>query len=256
MLSFEGKIYTKDELITTLKSLGIKNGDTLLIHAELFRLGKITNKSRFLGDLVDCFLSVVGKNGTIVMPTFTYSFCRNEVYDKLNSKSTVGVLSEYFRHLGGVVRTDDPIFSFAIYGKDKDEYLKPTTSCFGEGCVYEILHKKGAKFLCFGDASKGWTFYLYAEQKIGVSYRYFKEFSGDFIDENGVKSHKSIKYFVRKLEAKSILDKQKQIKMLKDSGNFNYAKFGGGDMVLIDLARYYDTFKSVIKADENTLLKE
>lgn len=31
------------------------------------------------------------------MPTFTYSFCKNEIYDKLNSKSTVGVLTEYFR---------------------------------------------------------------------------------------------------------------------------------------------------------------
>ncbi|WP_089503411.1 AAC(3) family N-acetyltransferase [Campylobacter pinnipediorum] len=49
-----------------------------------------------------------------MMPTFTYSFCDRDIYDKEKSKSKVGILGEFFRKLKGVYRTDDPIFSFAV----------------------------------------------------------------------------------------------------------------------------------------------
>nr|WP_325100685.1 hypothetical protein [Campylobacter sp. 2018MI35] len=35
------------------------------------------------------------------MPTFTYSFCKNQIYDKFHSKCKVGILNEFFRLWGG-----------------------------------------------------------------------------------------------------------------------------------------------------------
>lgn len=46
-------------------------------------------------------LDIIGKNGTLIMPVFSYSFCKNEIYDKLYSKGKVGVLNEFFRLSGG-----------------------------------------------------------------------------------------------------------------------------------------------------------
>ncbi|HEB9887588.1 TPA: AAC(3) family N-acetyltransferase, partial [Campylobacter jejuni] len=37
-------------------------------------------------------------------------FCKNEVYDKINSKTKMGALNEYFRKQTGVKRTNDPIY--------------------------------------------------------------------------------------------------------------------------------------------------
>ncbi|MCW1523361.1 AAC(3) family N-acetyltransferase, partial [Campylobacter jejuni] len=74
---------------------------------------------------------VLGKEGTLLMPTFTYSFCKNETYDKVHSKGKVGVLNEFLELAGGVRRTSDPIFSFAVKGAKADIFLKENSSCFG-----------------------------------------------------------------------------------------------------------------------------
>ena len=46
--------------------------------------------------------SFVGPTGTIIVPTFTYSYRRNEVFDVSRSVSINGVFSEYIRKLDGV----------------------------------------------------------------------------------------------------------------------------------------------------------
>ena len=257
MIEFNDKTYTKEDLKNILINLGLKKGDKLVVSSELFKLGKIIgDKNTFLDEIISTFYEILGSDGDLIMPTFTYSFCKNLVYDNLNSKSTVGALGEYFRHKSGVIRTDDPIFSFAIRSNNPEIYLKDCDSCFGKGSVYDVLREKDGKFLAFGDASKGWTFYLYAEEMAGVSYRFFKDFSGKIIDRKGVEREKTIKYYVRHLDRNSILDKQKQIDMLKKNKNYNYAKFAGGDMALIDLRQYFEIFVKTVKMDENILLKE
>lgn len=95
--SHESLIYPKD-LNYTLEKLGLKQGDTLCIHSELFRLGEVlVSKQEFLQSIIDSFFQVIGNKGTLIMPTFSYSFNRYKNYDKIHTKSTMGILSEYFR---------------------------------------------------------------------------------------------------------------------------------------------------------------
>lgn len=107
-------------------------------------------KNEFLQTILNCFFEVIGKEGTLIMPTFTYSFYKNEVYDKINSKTKMGALNEYFRKQTGVKRTNDPIFSFAIKRAKEELFLKDTTSYFRENCVYEVLAKENGKYIIFG----------------------------------------------------------------------------------------------------------
>ena len=37
------------------------------------------------------------KKGTIIIPTFSYSFTKKETFDPTNTKSEVGIFSEIFR---------------------------------------------------------------------------------------------------------------------------------------------------------------
>ncbi|EAJ5678338.1 acetyltransferase, partial [Campylobacter lari] len=105
-LEYNDKKYSNIDLIEAFKKLGIKKGDILCVHSELMKFGiPLLPRNEFLQTILDCFFEVIDKEGTLIMPTFTYSFCKNEVYDNLNSKSTVGVLTEYFRKWGGVKRT-------------------------------------------------------------------------------------------------------------------------------------------------------
>src|SRR3989344_5902887 len=59
--------------------------------------------------LIDVLLRAVGKNGTVVMPTFNYAFCRGVPFNVQKTPSEVGTLSEFFRGERHVVRSKHPI---------------------------------------------------------------------------------------------------------------------------------------------------
>ncbi|WP_211436795.1 AAC(3) family N-acetyltransferase [Campylobacter mucosalis] len=250
-----GPIY-KDNFIKALKQINIKDGDTICVHSEIFNFGKpLLSKDEFLSALLDCFYEVIGKTGTLIMPTFTYSFCKNMIYDKLNSKSTMGVLTEFFRHQNGVVRTNDPIFSFAIFGDDKNAYLADTPSTFSKKCVYDVLKNKNGKIVLFGTQNLGYTFTHYVEEQANVSYRYFKEFNGILKDENAKMHKKSIMYYVRDLYKNSATSVEKQVKILKRTGNFQEAFIYNIPITSINANKYFNDTIKALKQDENALLE-
>ncbi|CUU69277.1 AAC(3) family N-acetyltransferase [Campylobacter hyointestinalis] len=256
ILEANGKLVKKSDFLDALEQIGIKSGDAVCVHTELFTLGKpLLPKDEFLRVLLECFYEVIGKNGTLIMPTFTYSFCKNKIYDKLNSRSTMGVLTEFFRHQNGVVRTNDPIFSFAINGANKDAFLSDTKSCFGKNSVYDVLKKMEGKIVLLGTQKLGYTFTHYIEEQAEVSYRYFKEFSGKIADENGKISSKSILYFVRDIEKRSILAVEKQVSILKSTYNFHIESIGGSTITLIKADKYFKDTISTLRKDEQILLK-
>lgn len=241
--TFNGGFIDKNDFIGCLKKLGIKSGDTLCVHTELLSLGVIcSSKNYFLQSLTDGFFDVIGESGTLIMPTFTYSFCKNENYDINQSKSTMGVLTEYFRNLKYVKRTNDPIFSFAIKGAKENLFLNDTNSCFGADSVYDILTKENGKIILLGTDKLGYTFTHYTEEYAfnsgyDLRYRYFKEFSGQIIKDDAM-SKKTILYFVRDLKQNSILSVDKQVNILKKYNNFKYEKFANSCIVCIDAALY------------------
>ncbi|TQR33832.1 acetyltransferase [Campylobacter sp. MIT 99-7217] len=257
LISTRDKNYTNRDLIKSLQELGIKEGDILCVHTELFNFGKpLLSKDEFLKALLECFYKALGQRGTLIMPSFTYSFCKNEAFDKTHSKSTMGVLTEFFRKQKGVKRTNDPIFSFAIKGAKEELFLKDTSSCFGEGCVYDELAKNEGKILLFGMQNSGYTFTHFVEEKAGVSYRYFKKFSGILIDEAGKAYQKNIEYFVRSLEKNSNLSVEKQIELLKQDLNFKSLSFANASLTLINAKPYLQSFLKALKEDEEVLLQK
>ncbi|MCV3399693.1 AAC(3) family N-acetyltransferase [Campylobacter lari] len=256
-LEYNSKKYSNIDLIEAFKKLGITKGDILCVHTELFNFGTpLLPRNEFLQTILDCFFEVIGEEGTLIMPTFTYSFCKNEVYDKLNSPTKMGALNEYFRRWGGVKRTNDPIFSFAIKGAKEELFLKDTTSCFGENCVYETLRKNNGKIMLFGTYLIGYTFTHYIEEVAKVPYRYFKNFKGILIDENNIKHNTNIDYYVRYIDKNSSISKQQQINILKENNNFNIINFAGSHIVSLESKRYFLDTMRYLKDNPYGLLKE
>ncbi|MGH2266696.1 AAC(3) family N-acetyltransferase [Campylobacter taeniopygiae] len=248
LFKYQNKKYTQDDLIKTLYNLGIKKGDIICVHNEIYSFGiPLLPIKDFLNALIECLFEVIGENGTLIMPTFTYSFCNNEVYDKLNSKCIVGALGEFFRKQAGVKRTNDPIFSFAIKGAKEDLFLnQEQESCFDENCLYAILVKNKGKILNFGNRDC-FTFAHYPMEKVGVDYRYFKEFKGLIIDEKGQNYHKSIQYYVREIDAYET--DEKIIKFLENKSYFHKIAFGGTFLNLIDAQAFYEDLIQAYKQD-------
>lgn len=84
------------------------------MHSEVFNFGilKIPPKE-FLKTILTTLFEIIGKEGTLIMPTFSYSFCNNKDYDKNISKCTVGALNEFFHKQwgGGYIA---PIFLYSL----------------------------------------------------------------------------------------------------------------------------------------------
>ena len=70
----------------------------------------------------DVLEEILGEDGTLVVPTFNYSFTQGDVFDIRHSPSSVCVISEYFRNRTGVVRSSDPIFSVAAKGRHANRF--------------------------------------------------------------------------------------------------------------------------------------
>ena len=180
IFEYGGKEYNTKDIVRALKLVGIKKGDSIFLHSDLKSFGKIKNKitrDEFLGSFIESLKEAVGKEGNIIMPAFSYSFCKKEIFDPKTTPSRVGVLTEYFRKLKGVKRSVDAIFSVAALGPDKEYFTDVGTNCFGKQSIFEKLYLKNVKIVFLGETFDI-TYIHFIEQKYRVPYRYIKRFKG------------------------------------------------------------------------------
>jgi len=97
-------------------------------------------------------------------------------------------------------------------------------------------------FLDIHDIYKNaFTFVHVAEETIGVSYRYFKNFSGNYIDKFKKKKHVNYKMFVRNLNLnilKTIIDKEFDNVLIKKHA-YERKNINGINLILIDINKAY-----------------
>lgn len=201
------KIFT--EFKENLKKLKFKDGDIIFLVSDMTKLlinNREISPDYTLNSILDALLDVVGNNGTILLPTYNFDFCKGITYDYLNTPSRSGALGKAALKRKDFVRTTNPIYSFAVAGKDKNKlYNLKHSSCFGNDSPFYYLHKNNSKYFSIGIDIKdsGFTPGHYIEEKVRVSYRYFKDFTGKYIDKN--KTEKIVKYkFYVKDRSKSV----------------------------------------------------
>jgi aminoglycoside 3-N-acetyltransferase len=118
---------------------------------------------------------------TICMPAFTFSFCNGNDYCVETSPSRMGALNEFVRKLPEAIRSVDPLMSNVLVGEDRDLVTDLGKNSIGENSTFDKLHRRGAdaKFLFLGTTvSECFTYTHYVEERLGVAYRYNREFSG------------------------------------------------------------------------------
>lgn len=133
------------ELNATLLSLGIQQGDSIMVHSSL----RCISASAI--EIITMLQNLVGENGNILMPTHP-KLKRDEKgllhYDPMNSPSTVGYLTEYFRQMPNVKRSIHPFSSIAVWGKDKEWFLENNIS--GDAPLPHGIHSPYVKFASIG----------------------------------------------------------------------------------------------------------
>lgn len=175
--------YSKEDLVAAFREAGLKTGQTVFSHSNIGFFGiPAEGNSRQIADrtVQEAFLEVLGDAGTLVVPTFSYSFCKGEVFDPDATPSTCGAWSEYIRTRPDAHRSLEPIFSVAAIGRLAEQLTTDVSSeCFGSGSFWERFLKEDG-IICNLNVWVISTFIHYVEKQLGVPYRYDKIFPGSF----------------------------------------------------------------------------
>ena len=253
--------YDTKSLKGALLAVGLKKGDIVFSHVGMGFLG-YPSEGKGLDSMFkvicDAFFDVLGPEGTWLVPTYTYSFCRGEDYDVQNSPSTVGLFTEKFRKLPGVQRSEEPIFSVAGMGlKAKELFSNLPDECFGKDCIYDRLVKHGASICNIGVGFRYATFVHYVEQLAGVPYRFMKTFKGSIINNGAVRKNVSMHYYVRTgLDDQTTFpDLRRLEKEAREAGKCKSHAVGRGEVTLIKCKDLLDLCVAGIKKDPWYLAK-
>ena len=247
--------YVKYEKI--IDKLDIKKNDVILFVSDLTRLlldCKNNNENFDGNNFLDSIIEKIGKEGTLLLPTFNYDFCKGKTYDYSKSLSITGALTKAALSRKDFKRTQHPIHSFAVWGKDKDYlYNLKNLSSFGANSPFEYLYRKNAKNLTFGlDYKLGFATVHYCEEKVGVSYRFLKNFESLYIDENNKKELRKYQMYVRKdphLSVKTNIS-SKLDEILKLNNEYKKYKINNNIIFLINLKVVVDIMIKDIKTSQ------
>jgi len=183
----------------------IQKGDVLYVISDILELSKAEreDKSRFDRDeFINGLQDLVGKEGTLLFPTFNWDFCKGEAFDYVNTPSKTGALTSFALKRADFKRTRHPLYSFAVWGKDTDRLLAMRNiNAFGKNSVFDYMNEVNAKSLVVGlHVLDGMTYVHHVENMVGVPFRYNKIFSAPYIEEDGSTHEYTATMYVRDMD--------------------------------------------------------
>jgi len=191
--------YNKEDVIKALRDAGVGEGDILFSHVAALNLGfpeEMADGLSAFDVIFGAIKDVIGEEGSFLTPTYSYSFCKKEIFDPKETKSAVGPFGETFRKAAGAMRSLDPIFSVAGIGPHVEALIEDLPfDCFGDGSVYERLAEAGATLCNFGLTTHYATAMHHVEQKLKAPYRYLKYFTG-LVKKSGRLEKQTWRYMV------------------------------------------------------------
>ena len=214
----------------------IPTGSNLYLEIDLIKLKDFFLKygsNLVLKIIFQELKKIIGKNGNLIVPAFSYSWGddkRNKIFKIKKTRPETGIFPNYLLNKSGVIRTKDPMFSFLIFGKDKNKLKNIGNSSFGKKSLYEKINNNKTYLVSFGLNKFDPTFVHYVEEYFDgnfekINYRFLKKFSGFFERKSSKKKHffcfarnlKLNKFFDEK-NIKSKLMKKKQLKKIIFNG--------------------------------------
>lgn len=196
--------YDRNDVVRAFREVGVRAGDVIFSHSAIGMLGIPDvglNEEAIAEMFLAAFREAAGAEGTWILPAYTYSYTKDEVFDPAATPPTkdMGLLPNVLWRHPDAVRSLDPIFSVIAFGPRAEELTSGVPeSCFDEHCVYARLIEADGAVCNIGIGSHS-TLLHHVEQRLGVPYRFLKTFKGiSVIDGDPVETQ--ITYNVRDLD--------------------------------------------------------
>jgi aminoglycoside 3-N-acetyltransferase len=229
----------------------INKGDNIYVESDFSKFNKIYKKTKsrniFCNFFFQVFKKLVGKNGNIIVPSFSYSWGRDnkkKVFDLTTTQSKTGLFSEYIRRKRNVCRTNDPMFSFLIYGKNKKYLKKIKNDSFGQNSLFSKINNDKTKLISFGLEKFDPTFVHFVEQYFDkeikkIKYRKIYKFKG--LIKIKKKYQKKIFYcLMRPPSSKLIYDDANIKKKLLEEKKLKILKLHNNNIYICSAKNFFD----------------
>jgi aminoglycoside 3-N-acetyltransferase len=164
---------TTEQIQGDLEVLGLKHGDIVMMHAAMSKIGRVEGGPKAV---LEAILAVLGPEGTLMVPTFSYSYDKRdgaEAFDKRTTPScNNGVLADTLWKRPDAHRSDHPAYSVAALGAQAREMTEnhPIEHPVGENSPLHRLVQKGGHGLLLGVGQNRNTLVHTAEALSDVGY--------------------------------------------------------------------------------------
>lgn len=236
-----------DELISEFKRIGLKNGDVLLVHSSFKSFGGVDGGPQ---TVINALISVLGDEGTLIVPRFNFNFSTyGTPWDVRSTPSHMGIISEFVRKDSRSRKVFHPIYSFSIIGKHADELIKHRyKGGYSKDSIFNQLRVLDAKIIQIDKVYKSTTIIHHVEEILKVDYKYYKDFTGYVIDEDGKKYKDTFNLYVRDWEKGFVTDVLPIGKILEDEGVMKIDTIGEATVWYMKARNVYDcTVKAIHK---------
>ena len=159
-----------NELVSNLKNIGIEEGDILLVHSSLKKIGFVEGGPK---TVIEALLKVISSEGTLVIPTYPLSgtmlskcLKRNYIFDYKTTHTGLGSIPSEFLKLKGIYRSIHPTHSISAFGKYAKEITEKHhigNKTYGINSPWAKIIEKNGKFLGIGITLGPTTQYHYIE---------------------------------------------------------------------------------------------
>lgn len=249
--------YSSKDIYVSLKRIGLKRKAIVYCHSNIGVSGKLKGAHDADGicrQIYKNIFRIIGKNGLLIVPTYTYSFGKNryglefkkkEIFNKSKTPSLMGLFSEWIRKKKGSQRTNDPFFSSSLLGNYKKINLNISNNSFDKNSLFSRLDTLNATFLNINFS--GYTYIHYIEKKLKVKYRFDKKFVGRMY----IKKKPTLvewKIFVRNKNKKKLVDNHiPLVNYMKKKKLIRTANLGRGEISLTNAEKIELAIRSKLK---------
>jgi len=247
-----------NDLLNILQRFETDQCDVLYVHTGVqFGLPNLKLGRRAL---LDSMADVLYKLNvpTMIMPTYTFSFCNSEVFDREKSASSMGALNEHLRTRHNWTRSCDPLMSNILYGKEHGLIANIGKNSVGKDSTFDLLAKSGlrVKFLFLGPRVHDcFTYMHYLEDVKKTPYRYEFEFSGTIIDGEHTYEDKYT-LFIRDDCVEAGGGAKIYENILIERGLAKFELLGGGAVTVLDLESAQETYIELLEMSPNFYIEE
>ena len=249
------KYYSAEEFLDSIRSSGITQGDTVLVHASLFSLGMLKDASleTLCAQIYGLLRQAVGKEGTLLVPAYFYEYARTpEPFDAVLSpvSKELGVFAQYVAALPDAVRSYNPLTCLAAVGQHAEYICRGGTATgYGVDSPWDRLTRSGGKCLMLGVAlPQCFTYCHYIEQMFGVPHMYAKRYTVPIYD-NGMPVSLPVITYVRYLDYDIHVDLRRFETVLKENGLLMSNPLGLNALHVVELKNAFEKGIECLKQD-------